>query len=98
MVRIWWDEIASAHLRDRPLRHLGGRTVEPKWAAEAAEDTSAVIRDPDPVSRTGAARLVGYCPTIDRVLVVIYNAETGRGYTAWPATGADLRRYVKGAQ
>lgn len=95
-MHIWWDEIGSAHLRERPLRHLGGKALKPEWAIAAARDPSAVTLVPDPASHTGAARLVGYCLPIDRVLVVIYDSETGRGYTAWPATGADLRRYIKG--
>lgn len=54
------------------------------------------IRDPDPKSRLGAVRIIGYSPSAGFVLAVIMDAVDSAGITAWKARGADLRDYLEG--
>jgi hypothetical protein len=55
-----------------PLRPLPGRTdIEPEWTLEVSADPRAIVRDPDPKSRPGAIRLIGYSPGAGFVLTVI---------------------------
>ncbi len=60
-----------------------------------AADPRAIVRDPDPKSRTGdpADRL----PTGGGfVLTVIVDPVNWAGITAWKARGVDLRSYLEG--
>lgn len=63
------------------------------------EDIDLVAFEPDPKSRMGASRFIGFSPGADRVLVVIAFRDTDgdlHGINAWPVTGADLRFYREG--
>jgi len=59
---VWWDDDA-ANIRARSIRYPGADNIEPNWTPEAARDPSAVVRDPDPASRSGYVRLIGYSPS-----------------------------------
>ena len=52
-----------------------------------------MTRDPDPKSRNGAIRLIGYSPTAGFVITVIVTPSDHAGVTAWKTSGADLRAY-----
>lgn len=62
-------------------------------------DIDLVAFEPDPKSRIGASRLIGYSASAHRVLMVIPYRDLDsdlHGVNAWPATGADLRIYEEG--
>jgi hypothetical protein len=54
-----------------------------------------MISDPDPRSKTGAVRIVGYSPTAGFVITVIALplGDELWGVTAWKTTGAERRNY-----
>jgi hypothetical protein len=52
----------SAYICRRSQRYPGALNIEPELALEAAADPQAIVRDPDPKSRTGAIRLISYSP------------------------------------
>lgn len=56
--------------------------------------------DPDPCSRTGAVRIVGYSPSAGFVITVIALPTDDElwGTTAWKTTGAERRTYQEGTQ
>lgn len=60
---------------------------------EAVAGPRAVVLDPDPKSRTGAVRLVGFSPSAGFVITVIATGGSHAGVTAWKSSGADLREY-----
>ncbi len=76
----------------------GAVDVEPEWTLEAADDPRRILRNPDPVSRTGAIRLIGYSPTAGFVVTVIIDPTDWAGITAWKTRGADLRSYLEGKE
>jgi len=81
MVDIEWDPEAVEHMRER-------HGVSPLEAEEAIDDPEAVLRSPDPASRSGKSdRYVGWSTTRREVLVVIVVRHEGRLYggNAWPA-------------
>lgn len=92
-VEVWWTGEAAAHATNRPERYPGAKSVTLAMITEAATDRAAVVVNPDPKSRTGAARLIGYCASVDELITIIFDPDTGRGYTAWPSGHADRRRY-----
>lgn len=95
---IWSDE-AAAYIASRSSRYLDGLDVDPGWTQEAMSDLNLAALEPDPKSRMGAARFIGYSTSAGRVLVVIaYRDLDGdlHGVNAWPATGADLKLYEEG--
>ncbi|WP_291526069.1 hypothetical protein [Branchiibius sp. NY16-3462-2] len=97
--RLWWDPESSAYIQSRPQRYPGGAGVEPEWTQEVMADADLLALEPDPKSRIGASRFIGYSPSAGRVLVVIaYRDLDGdlHGVNAWPATGADRRLYEQG--
>jgi len=51
------------------------------------------VRDPDPRSRRGAVRIIGYSPTAGFIVTVIATPSDHAGVTAWKTSGADLREY-----
>lgn len=60
-----------------------------------------VAFEPDPKSRIGASRFIGWSPTAARVPVLIaYRDLDGdlHGLNAWPASGADLAVYEEGVR
>ncbi|SPF69064.1 Hypothetical protein PROPJV5_2030 [Propionibacterium ruminifibrarum] len=91
-----WDDEAAAYVRSRGDRYQGGQSLEPEWAQEALQDRDVAALEPDPKSRMGASRFIGYSPGAGRVVTVIaFRDEDGDLHliNAWPATGADLRIY-----
>lgn len=64
---------------------------------EAARDRHRILRDPDPKSRTGAVRIIGYSRSAGFVLTVIATGVDHAGVTAWPTNGSDLRAYERKA-
>jgi hypothetical protein len=91
--RLWWDEEDGEHIRTRSARYPGAEDIEPGWTLEAAADPDRVVREPDPRSRVGYVRLIGYSPGAGFVLTVIIDAQDWSGVTAWKTRGADLRDY-----
>lgn len=96
MAGLWWDEEDAEYIRRRSDRYPGAANIEPEWTLEAAADPRAIVRDPDPKSRTAAIRLIGYSPGAGFVLTVIADSTDWAGITAWKARGADLRSYLEG--
>jgi len=93
----WADEDAE-HIATRSRRYPSALDITTGWTQEAVNDDYAVVIDPFPGSRIGAAAFVGYSPSAGRVLVVIaYLHVDGRwhGRSAWPATGRNLALYEK---
>lgn len=91
---LWWDDEDAAHIRGRSARYPGAADIEPEWTLEAAADQFRIVRDPDPKSRVGYTRLIGYSTTAEFVLTVIVDPEDSSGVTAWKTRGADLREYL----
>ena len=62
-------------------------------------DATAVVSDPDPHSKTGAVRIVGYSPTAGFVITVMALPIDNEwwGVTAWKTTGAERRNYPEAA-
>lgn len=91
--RLPFDEVQvpdPVHLR-RSLRYPGALDIEPEHVVEAVFDPRRLVGR-DPASRTGEAiRVVGYSPSMDRVLVVVLipDGHPPNGVwhipTAWPA-------------
>ena len=67
--------------------------IEPEWTLESASDPRRIVRDPDPRSRRGAIRIIGYSPSAEFVITVIATPSDHAGVTAWKTSGADLRAY-----
>jgi len=95
---LWWDEDDLAHIRSRSARYPGAEDIEPAWTLEAVTDLYRVMRDPDPRSRAGHLRIVGYSPSAGFVLTVIVDPKDSSGVTAWKTRGADLRDYLEGKE
>jgi hypothetical protein len=93
-VDLWWDEEDAAHIRSRSTRYPGADDLEPAWTVEAAADPDRVTRQPDPRSRVGYTRVIGYSPTAECVLTVIIDPDDSSGVTAWKTRGVDLRDYL----
>jgi hypothetical protein len=91
-----WDEEDAEYIQHRSDRYPGATDIEPEWTLEAAADPRRIIRDPDPRSRLGAIRLIGYSPSAGFVLTVIIDPVDKAGITAWKTRGADLRNYLGG--
>lgn len=62
-------------------------------------DARAVVSDPDPRSKTGAVRIVGYSPTAGFVITVISRRLDDElwGVTARKTSGAERRDYYQEA-
>ncbi|VXC02173.1 transposase [Pseudoclavibacter sp. 8L] len=89
MVRITWDPDAVAHMRDR-------HGVEPHQAEEALDDPEALLRSPDPASRSGRSdRYIGWSTSLQQLLVVIVIRHDGClfGGNAWPANASHRKLY-----
>jgi hypothetical protein len=93
---LWWDDADAEYIRTRSDRYPGATNIEPSWTQEAATDPRRIVRDPDPKSRIGAVRLIGYSPTAGFVLTVIMDTVDQAGITAWKTRGSDLRDYLEG--
>jgi uncharacterized DUF497 family protein len=86
---IEWDPEAVAHMWER-------HGVTPDEAEEATDDPDALLRSPDPASRSGKSdRYVGWSSTRGELLVVIVVRHEGRLYggNAWPANEAHRKLY-----
>jgi hypothetical protein len=92
-VGLWWDDGDAKHIRGRSLRYASATDIEPAWTMEAAVDPHRIVRDPDPKSRWGHIRVVGYSATAGFVITVIMDPVDHSGVTAWKTSGADLRAY-----
>jgi hypothetical protein len=98
-MRIEWSESDAQYISTRSQRYPSAFDLSVEWVQEAADDQRAIVVDPYPRSRVGAAAIIGYSPSAQRVLVVIaYRDLVGgwHGVTAWPATGGDLAVYEEG--
>ncbi len=91
---LWWDREDAEHIRSRSGRYPGAFDIEPVWTFEAAADPYRVVRHPDPRSRVGYVRIIGYSPGAGFVLTVIVDPHDFSGVTAWKTRGADLRGYL----
>lgn len=98
-VWIEWAEEDAQHIATRAQRYPDALDLAVEWTQEAVNDERAVLIDPYPRSRVGAAAIVGFSPSAGRALVVLAHLGVdGRwhGRTAWPATGRDLALYEEG--
>ena len=90
---LWWRHQDADYIRRRGERYPGASGIEPEWTLEAASDPRRIVRDPDPRSRRGAIRIIGYSPGAGFVITVIATPSDHAGVTAWKTSGADLRAY-----
>ncbi len=90
---LWWRDADAWYIRSRSDRYPGATNIEPAWTVEAAVDPRRIVRDPDPKSRIGAIRIIGYSPAAGLVITVIATGGAHAGVTAWKSSGADLRDY-----
>ncbi|MGQ0776665.1 MAG: hypothetical protein ACT4NY_19930 [Pseudonocardiales bacterium] len=90
---LWWRDVDAEYIRRRADRYPGATNIEPEWTLEAAADPRRIVRDPDPKSRSGAIRIIGYSPSAGFVVTVIATGVTHAGATAWKTSGTDLRDY-----
>jgi plasmid stability protein len=82
-----WHTITSVAAASYP----GATDLEVDWTLEAAADPRSIVHDPDPKSRSGAVRIIGYSPSAGFVVMIIATGSTHAGVTAWKSSGADLR-------
>jgi hypothetical protein len=90
---LWWRDEEAEYIRNRADRYPNATNIEPAWTVEAASDPHRIVRDPDPKSRTGAIRLIGFSPTADFVITVIITPSLHAGASAWKTSGNDLQSY-----
>jgi hypothetical protein len=90
-----WCAMRMLGKHPAPQQSLPGRDgSEPAWTLlEAAADPRRIVLDPDPKSRTGAVRIIGYSVSAGFVITVIATGGARAGVTAWKSSGADLRDY-----
>lgn len=93
MVR--WTEACADYARTRSSRYRAAMDIAVEWADEAVADVSALVFDPDPRSRMGGVRIIGYSPSAGFVITVIADKIDGElwGNNAWKASGGDRRAY-----
>ncbi len=92
---LWWDDEDADYIRRRSDRYPGAINIEPEWTLEAAVDPYRIVREPDPKSRSGAIRLIGYSLSAGFVITVIIDSHDQAGVTAWKTRGSDLRDYLE---
>jgi hypothetical protein len=90
---LWWRDEDAEYIRHRSSRYPGATDLEPAWTLEAAADPRRIVLDPDPKSRTGAVRIIGYSASAGFVITIIATGGARAGVTAWKSSGADLRDY-----
>lgn len=90
---VWWRPEQAEYIRRRSDRYPNATDIQPEWAIEATRDPRRIMRDPDPKSRIGAIRVIGYSPSAGFVITVIADRATHAGASAWKTSGADLREY-----
>lgn len=94
--RLDWQH-RGEYIRTRSQRRPGDADIEPEWADEAFKDEHAIVIAPDPTSESGKTnRLIGYSPTAQMVIVVIYLPDGLIGVNAWRANETHTRRYWEG--
>lgn len=87
------------YIRSRSHRHAGDADIEPAWADEAFADPTALNEHPDHASKSGQTdRLLGYSPTANAVITVIWMPEHHIGVNAWMANHTETRQYWEGEQ
>lgn len=59
-MELWWRPEDADYIRRRSDRYPGAIDIEPEWTTEAAADPQRIVRDPDPKSRVGAIRVIGF--------------------------------------
>ena len=98
-MKVRWTQGRADHIATRSLRYSEATDIEVAWADEAVADPRAVVRDPDPRSKTGASRIIGYSPTAGFVITVIALRldEDLWGVSAWKTSGAERRDYQEAA-
>jgi uncharacterized DUF497 family protein len=98
-VKVRWTQARADHIATRSQRYPDATDIELAWVAEAAADPRAMVSDPDPRSKTGASRIVGYSPTAGFVITVIALRldEELWGVSAWKTSGAERRDYQEAA-
>jgi len=89
---LWWRDEDAEYIRHRSSRYPGATDLEPAWTLEAAADPRCIVLDPDPKSRTGAVRIIGYSASAGFVITIIAIGGARAG-VAWRSSGADLRDY-----
>lgn len=89
---LWWRDEDSQYIRHRSDRYPGATNIEPGWTLEAAADSRRIVYDPDPKSRTGAIRIIGYSPSAGFVVTVIATGGGCAGVTAWQSSGGSACR------
>lgn len=94
-----WTTARADHIAGRSQRYHEATDIEVEWAQEAVTDPRAMVSDPDPRSKTGASRIVGYSPTAGFVITVIalWLDEELWGVSAWKTSGAERRNYQEAA-
>lgn len=90
---LWWRDEDAEYIRSRGQRYSGAIGIEAEWTLEVVADPRRIVRDPDPKSRTGAVRVIGYSPSAGFVITVVATRSDHAGATAWKTSGADLRAY-----
>ena len=90
---LWWRDEDAEYIRHRSSRYPGATDLEPGWTLEAAADPRRIVLDPDPKSRTGAVRIIGYSACARFVITIVATGAAPAGVTAWKSSGADLRDY-----
>jgi hypothetical protein len=95
---VLWNSERAEHIRSRSQRYPGAFNIEPAWTQEVLTDPDRIVRDPDPKSRSGAMRVIGYSSSAHAVLTVIIDPQTRQGITAWKTTGADMSAYLAGEE
>lgn len=90
---LWWRDEDADYIWRRSDRYPGATNIDPDWTLEAASDPRRIVNDPDPKSRTGAVRIIGFSRSAGFVVTVIATGGTHAGVTAWKSSGADLRDY-----
>lgn len=90
---LWWRAEDATYIRTRSSRYPGATDLEPEWMLEAAADPRRIVLDPDPKSRSGAVRIIGYSASAGFVITVIATAGARADVTAWKSSGADPRDY-----
>lgn len=92
---LWWRPEDADHIRHRGERYPGATNIEPEWTLEAARDHRRIVRDPDPKSRSGAVRIIGYSASAGFLITIIATGNDHAGVTAWPTSGGDLQEYER---
>src|SRR3954470_23288209 len=76
---LWWREEDAEYIRHRSSSYPGATDLEPAWTLEAAADPRGIVLDPDPKSRTGAVRIIGYSTSAGFVITIIATGELALG-------------------